>query len=172
MTSPSTCPACCELELSPVSGDEGQCLRWGAADWAGCGSGLLGLLFPNLGSQALPGTVSRVYFLGQLGCKIILGAEPRSDHADFSLLFLSFPASTLTSFFFLMWSILKSVESVILLLLFYVLCFWPRAMWNLSFPTRDRTHVPCIGRSSLNHWTTREVPLSSLLHWVSQALFC
>ena len=24
--------------------------------------------------------------------------------------------------------------------------------------TRDRTHVPCIGRWILNHWTTREVP--------------
>ena len=25
-------------------------------------------------------------------------------------------------------------------------------------PTRDRTHVPCIGRWILNQWTTREVP--------------
>ena len=25
--------------------------------------------------------------------------------------------------------------------------------------TRDRTHVPCIGRQILNHWTTREVLL-------------
>ena len=24
--------------------------------------------------------------------------------------------------------------------------------------TRDGTHVPCIGRQILNHWTTREVP--------------
>ena len=28
----------------------------------------------------------------------------------------------------------------------------------LSFPTRDQTHVPCIGRRILNHWTTMEVP--------------
>ena len=28
-----------------------------------------------------------------------------------------------------------------------------------SFWTRDRTHVPCIGRCILNHWTTREVLL-------------
>ena len=27
-----------------------------------------------------------------------------------------------------------------------------------SSRTRDRTHVPCIGRQILNHWTTREVP--------------
>ena len=31
-------------------------------------------------------------------------------------------------------------------------------MWDLSSPTRDRTHVPCIGRRILNHWTTRKVP--------------
>ena len=35
-------------------------------------------------------------------------------------------------------------------------------MWDLSFLTRDRTHVPCVGRWILNHWTNREVPL-----WVS-----
>ena len=35
----------------------------------------------------------------------------------------------------------------------------PRGMWDLSSPTRDRTHVPCIGRWILNHWTTREVPI-------------
>ena len=27
-----------------------------------------------------------------------------------------------------------------------------------SSQTRDQTHVPCIGRRILNHWTTREVP--------------
>ena len=32
-------------------------------------------------------------------------------------------------------------------------------MWDLSSPTRDRTHVPCFGRWILNHWTTREVPI-------------
>ena len=42
--------------------------------------------------------------------------------------------------------------------LFYVLAFWPRDMWDLSFLTRDQTHVLCIGKRSLNHWTIREVP--------------
>ena len=33
------------------------------------------------------------------------------------------------------------------------------ALWHVgSSRTRDRTHVPCIGRWILNHWTTREVP--------------
>ena len=32
------------------------------------------------------------------------------------------------------------------------------AMWHVeSSWTRDRTHVPCIGRWLLNHWTTWEV---------------
>ena len=34
--------------------------------------------------------------------------------------------------------------------------FWPCGMWDLSPLIRDRTHTPCIGRRSLNHWTTRE----------------
>ena len=40
-------------------------------------------------------------------------------------------------------------------------CCWaqlPWGMWNLSSWSRDRTHVPCIGRWIPNHWTTREVP--------------
>ena len=37
---------------------------------------------------------------------------------------------------------------------FYVLDFW----WDLSSSTRDWTCTPCIGRQSLNHRTTREVP--------------
>ena len=65
---------------------------------------------------------------------------------------------------FLMWTIFKVfIEFVTILLLFYVLVFWSQGMWDLSSPTRDRTHTPCIGRQSLNHWTAREVP--SLWFW-------
>ena len=61
--------------------------------------------------------------------------------------------------FFLMRAIFKVfIEFVTILLLFYVLVFWPWGVWDLSSPTRDRTLIPCIGRRSLNHWTTREVP--------------
>ena len=53
-----------------------------------------------------------------------------------------------------MWTIFKVfTEFVTILLLFYVLVFWPGGMWDLSSPTRDRTRTPCIGRQSLNHWT-------------------
>ena len=36
-------------------------------------------------------------------------------------------------------------------------------MLELSSPTRDRTHVSCIARRILNHWTPREVPHVLLL---------
>ena len=62
-------------------------------------------------------------------------------------------------FFFLMCTVFKVfIEFVTILLLFYVLCFWPWGMWDLSSLTGDRTRTPCIGRRSLNHWTAREVP--------------
>ena len=39
---------------------------------------------------------------------------------------------------FLMWIIYKVfIEFVTILLLFYVLVFWPRDMWDLSSPNRD-----------------------------------
>ena len=33
-------------------------------------------------------------------------------------------------------------------------------LWHVwsYFPSGVRTHIPCIGRQILNHWTTREVP--------------
>ena len=51
-----------------------------------------------------------------------------------------------------------------------VLCFgffWPWGMWDSSCPTRDQACTPCIGRQSLNHWTTKEVPSTRLLPWLS-----
>ena len=50
------------------------------------------------------------------------------------------------------------IECITILLLFYVLFFWPRGIWDLSSLIRDLTHIPCIGRQSLNHWATKEVP--------------
>ena len=38
------------------------------------------------------------------------------------------------------------------------------ALWHVwSSQTRDRTHVPCIDRQILNHWTTREVLIFKLI---------
>ena len=49
-----------------------------------------------------------------------------------------------------MWIIFKVfIEFVTILLLFSVLVFWPRGMWDLSSLTRDRTHSPYIMSHSL-----------------------
>ena len=37
-------------------------------------------------------------------------------------------------------------------------------MWDFSYLTRDQIHTPCIGRQSLNHWTTREAPETTTDH--------
>ena len=45
-------------------------------------------------------------------------------------------------FFFLMWTILKFfIEFVTILLLLYVLGFWPWGIWGLTSPTRDQTCI-------------------------------
>ena len=38
---------------------------------------------------------------------------------------------------------------------------WPWDMKNLSFPARNWTPTPCLGKWSLNHWTSREVPAAA-----------
>ena len=59
-----------------------------------------------------------------------------------------------------MWIIFKvfCIEFATTLSLFYVSFFWPWGMWDLSFLIRDWICTPCMGRWSLHHWTTREVP--------------
>ena len=58
--------------------------------------------------------------------------------------------------------------------------FWPQGRWGLSSPTRDWTGTPCVGRRSLNHWRTRQVPgvhhfvgisTSSTQKWTASATF-
>ena len=57
--------------------------------------------------------------------------------------------------FFLCGPFLVFIEFVTILLLVYVLVFWPLGMWDLSTPTRDQIWTPCIGSWSPNHWTIR-----------------
>ena len=67
----------------------------------------------------------------------------------------------------LLWVIFKVyIEFVTILLLSYVLLFWPQDMWDVSFAIPDQTCTPCNGRQSLNHWTARDV-LLLLLNAVS-----
>ena len=73
-------------------------------------------------------------------------------------------------FFVCGWAILLSLYwicfSIASVLCFVLVFFWPQGMWNLGSPTRDWIFTPCIERWSLNHWTTREVPVVRVLtHW-------
>ena len=47
-------------------------------------------------------------------------------------------------------------------------------IWNLSSHKSDKTHTACIGKWSLNHWTTREVPSKCIyepyLTWILEEL--
>ena len=36
----------------------------------------------------------------------------------------------------------------------FIIYFCLQGIWDLSSPPRDRTHIPCIGRRILNHYTT------------------
>ena len=86
-----------------------------------------------------------------------------------NLLFLTF---FFKFFFLLMWTIFKVfIEFVTILLLFYVLVFWLRGMWDLSSLTRDSTHTPWIGMRSLNPWTTREALSSFLMFIIENVIF-
>ena len=73
------------------------------------------------------------------------------------------PSVSLSLFFFWKWTIFKVFNlSQYCFCCVCVLVFWSWGMWDLSSRTRDRTHIPCTGRWSLNHWTSREVSSVSL----------
>ena len=62
-----------------------------------------------------------------------------------------------------MWTIFKVfIKFVTILLLSYVLVFWPRSMWDVSSSTRVEPKLR-IGRRRLNIWTAREAPSQRLL---------
>ena len=65
----------------------------------------------------------------------------------------------------LIWTIFKAFIEffTILLLLFIFWSVWQWGMWDLSSPTKDWTHTPYTGRQSLNHQTTRKVPVLYLV---------
>lgn len=66
---------------------------------------------------------------------------------------------------FLVWTIFKVfIEFFRILLMFYILVFWWRGMWDLSSQTRNQTCAPCNGGWSLKHWTSREV-LNYYCNW-------
>ena len=73
-----------------------------------------------------------------------------------------------------MWAICKvfTESATILLLFFMFLVFWLWGMWDLGSPTRDGTFMPWVGRQTLNHWTTREVPTRTFFRkWLIPPMF-
>ena len=65
---------------------------------------------------------------------------------------------TVFFFFFLMWAIIKVfIEFVTILFLSYILDFWPRGMWGLSFPTKIEPALPALKGEVL---TTRQLERS------------
>ena len=48
-----------------------------------------------------------------------------------------------SNIYFLKYFFKVFIELVTILLLFYLLVFWPRGMWDLSSPTRDWPRTPC-----------------------------
>ena len=87
--------------------------------------------------------------------------RPRLVHPQLSPQPRTWPSLDDFLFFkiFFTWTILwVFTEFVTILLLLYVFIFWPQGIWNLISLTRNWTHAPYIGRRSLNHRTTKEVP--------------
>ena len=64
---------------------------------------------------------------------------------------------------FLMWAILSLYGISAILLLFYVLVFWPLGMWDLSSLTRDQIGTPRDGRQSLSPTGSPGTPLPPFL---------
>ena len=97
-----------------------------------------------------------------LHCRLTLYSLSHQGLTMMSTMLTSTPA--LLCFFKMFWCgpFLKSLLNLSQFC-FYVLTFWPWDMWDLSSPTRDHTCNPCIGRWSLDHWTTREVPCHLIL---------
>ena len=61
-------------------------------------------------------------------------------------------------------SFLKSLLNLLPYCFCFIFIFWPWGPWDLSSPTRNQAHTPCIKRQSINHWTTsRSQNLSFML---------
>ena len=52
---------------------------------------------------------------------------------------------------------LKSLYNLLQYCFCFLFWFFDRGMCDISSPTRDWTHTPCIGRWSFNHWISREL---------------
>ena len=114
-----------------------------------------------------------LYLIQLFSNNIFVGLNTTSIQYTISLLYLSYhwansklswpQCLSLSFFFFWKWTIFKVFNlSQYCFCCVCVLVFWSWGMWDLSSRTRDQTHIPCTGRWSLNHWTSREVSSVSL----------
>ena len=87
--------------------------------------------------------------IGKTSCKLFTGSH-RVSAPSILIILLDF-------YFFDVDHFKIFIEFVTLLLLFYVLSFWPQGMWDLGSPVKVWTHITCTGRASLNHWTSRDI---------------
>ena len=55
-------------------------------------------------------------------------------------------------------SVLNLLQHYFCFIVFVFVLFWPQGMWDLSSPTRNQICTLCIGRWTLDHWTSKEVP--------------
>ena len=74
---------------------------------------------------------------------------------DFYVVMINVYVQVITNFF--LKNIYLSIYFAALDLTCGMRAWLPHGLWDLHFTARDRTHVPCIGRWTLNH-TTRGVP--------------
>ena len=74
----------------------------------------------------------------------------------FSFFFKAFLTWTIFSLYWISYSVASA------------LVFWPRGMWDLRSLIRDPTCIPCTGRWSPNHWSTREVPITNFFRVESE----
>ena len=51
-------------------------------------------------------------------------------------------------------SVLKSLLNLLPYCFCFIFIFWLWGLWDLSSPTGNQAHTPCIKRQSINHWTT------------------
>ena len=108
---------------------------------------------------------------------------------DFNLEKLIYESMSFKSIYFIIWLHRVLVAAQDLHWVMWYLSLWPtdslvvahrlssfstwvyllQSMWDLSSLTRDQTHIPYIGRQIINHWTTREVPMSP--GWYKQTTY-
>ena len=131
---------------------------------------------PSSSKECASSSPARLFLIQIFSNNIFVGPNTTSIQYTVSLLYLSYhwansklswPQCLSLSFLFFFFFFDVDLFKVLNLLQYCFCCvcvlvLWPWGVWDLSSRTRDRTHAPCTGRQSLNHWTSREVSSVSL----------